>query len=82
MALGTPERIDGRHAVATFFNGAAQSALPVFLGGSPSAARFHRGQAKVAFAFTIVDGVVRGIRFEAAPEVLTRVRPRDGHNFR
>lgn len=76
VALGTPARVDGRLEVATFFNGAAQAALPVFLDGRPAAAWFHRGQAKVAFAFTISDGVVRRIYFQAAPDVLARVGPR------
>ena len=33
VALGTPSLIEGRTEVATFFNGAAASALPVFIGG-------------------------------------------------
>jgi len=78
VALGTPARVDGRLEVATFFNGAAQAALPVFLDGRPAAAWFHRGQAKVAFAFTISNGFVRRIYFQAAPEVLARVGPRQG----
>jgi RNA polymerase sigma factor (sigma-70 family) len=82
VALGTPERIDGRVAVASFFNGAAQAALPIFLGDRPAAAWFHRGQAKVAFAFTILDGVVQGIRFQAAPEILGRVAAREGSDPR
>ena len=76
VALGTPERLNGRAEVATFFNGAAQAALPVFLDDRPAAAWFHRGQAKVAFAFTISDGVVQRIDFRAAPQVLARVGPR------
>ncbi len=82
VALGTPERIDGRLEVATFFNGAAHAALPVFLDERPAAAWFHRGQAKVAFAFTISDGVVRRIHFQAAPEVLARVGSREGSDSR
>lgn len=78
VALGTPARIDGREPVATFFNGAAHAALPVFLDDRPAAAWFHRGQAKVAFAFDIRDGVVRSIEFQAAPDVLARVTPRRG----
>lgn len=82
VALGTPERIDGRLEVATFFNGAAHAALPVFLEERPAAAWFHRGQAKVAFAFTISDGVVRRIHFQAAPQVLARVGSREGSDSR
>lgn len=78
VALGTPARLDGRSEVGTFFNGAAHAALPVFIDDRPAVAWFHRGQAKVAFAFTISDGIVCRIHFQAAPEVLARVGPRRG----
>ncbi len=78
ILAGTPERIDGRDQVATFFNGSAQSALPVFVGDRPAAAWFHRGEAKVVFDFTVVDGVVRHITFRAEPEVLAQLARRDG----
>jgi len=78
ILAGTPERIDGRDQVATFFNGSAQSALPVFVGDRPAAAWFHRGKAKVVFDFTVVDGVVRHITFRAEPEVLAQLARRDG----
>lgn len=76
VALGTPTRIDGRQAVATFFNGAARAALPVSIGDRAGAAWFHRGTAKVAFDFTVDDGVVRRIDFRAAPDLLAQVAPR------
>lgn len=82
VALGTPARLDGRLEVATFFNGAAHAALPVFLDDRPAAAWFHQGEAKVAFAFTISDGIVRRIEFRAAPEALARVAPRRGNELR
>jgi RNA polymerase sigma factor (sigma-70 family) len=80
VLAGTPARIEGRHEVATFFNGSAQAALPVFVGDHPGAAWFHRGQAMVAFDFTIVDGSVRRITFRADPEVLAQVARRNGAN--
>ena len=65
--------------MATFFNGAARAALPVFVGDRPGAAWFHLGEAKVAFDFTVVDGSVRRITFRAEPEVLAERRaPRRG----
>lgn len=76
--VGTPERIDGRHEVATFFNGAAAAALPVYVGDRPGAAWFHRGHARVIFDFTVVDGAVRRIDFRAHPHVLAQVRRRNG----
>jgi RNA polymerase sigma factor (sigma-70 family) len=76
ILAGTPARIQGRHEVATFFNGSAQAALPVFVGDHPGAAWFQRGQAMVVFDFTILDGSVRRITFRAEPEVLAQVARR------
>ena len=78
ILVGTPARIEGRDEVATFFNGSAQSALPVFVGDRPSSAWFHRSAAKVVFDFTVSDGLVQAITFRAAPDVLSRVVRRDG----
>lgn len=70
--------IKGRENVATFFNGSAKAALPVFVGDRPASAWFHLGEAKVVFDFTIEDGLVHAITFRAAPEVLTQVARRQG----
>ncbi|GAB3728315.1 sigma-70 family RNA polymerase sigma factor [Nocardiopsis nanhaiensis] len=82
VLVGTPERINGRHEVATFFNGSAHAALPVYIDDRPAAAWFHRGEAKVLFDFTLLSGVVSGITFRAEPEVLARVSRRDGEERR
>ena len=76
VAMGTPERIVGRHDVAQFFNGAAKTALPVFVEDRPGAAWFHLGEAKVVFDFAVVGGWVTGIRFRAEPAVLAGLRRR------
>jgi RNA polymerase sigma-70 factor (ECF subfamily) len=73
VLLGTPQHVEGRDEVATFFNGSAQTAFPVFVGDRPGSAWFHRGEAKVLFDFTVDDGLVRAITFRAAPEVLAQV---------
>lgn len=79
VLAGTPARLEGRQQVATMFNGAAKAALPVFVGDRPGAAWFHRGQARVAFDFTVEDGVVAGIDFRADPTVLAGLtRRREG----
>jgi len=79
VLAGTPARLEGRQHVATMFNGAAKAALPVFVGDRPGAAWFHRGQARVAFDFTVEDGVVAGIDFRADPNVLAGLtRRREG----
>lgn len=77
-ALGTPARIDGRTEVATFFNGAASSALPVFVGERPGAAWFDRGTPRVAFEFTITRGLVERIEFRAEPGLIAALRRRRG----
>lgn len=77
-AMGTPERITGRQEVAHFFNGAAKAALPVFVEDRPGGAWIHRGEARVAFDFTVVHGAVTRIDFRAQPAVLAGVRRRKG----
>jgi RNA polymerase sigma-70 factor (ECF subfamily) len=78
VLVGTPQQIEGRDEVATFFNGSAQAALPVFVGDRPGTAWFHLGEAKVVFDFTVADGRVSAITFRAAPDVLAQVVRRDG----
>ncbi|WP_349826811.1 sigma-70 family RNA polymerase sigma factor [Brevibacterium litoralis] len=73
VAMGTPEAMDGREDVASFFNGAAKAALPVLVDERPGSAWFHRGEAKVLFDFTVVDGRVQRIDFRADPAVIARV---------
>lgn len=73
VLMGTPARIEGRQEIATFFNGAAHSALPVYVGERAGSAWYDRGTARVAFDFTILDGVVRRIDFRAAADVLAQV---------
>ena len=82
ILAGTPQQIIGRDEVATFFNGSAQAALPVFIGDRPGTAWFHLGSAKVVFDFTVDDGLVRAITFRAAPDVLSRIARRDGDRVR
>jgi RNA polymerase sigma factor (sigma-70 family) len=78
IAAGTPERIEGRDAVAEMFEGAAKAALPVFVEDRPGAAWFHRGEARVAFDFTVHGGAVQRIVFRAAPDVLATLTRRAG----
>lgn len=78
LNLGTPERIEGRQAIAEFFNGAAHAALAVYFGDQPGAAWYDRGTARVLFDFTVADGRVAAIVFRADPGDLARVRRRRG----
>ncbi|MEI4270531.1 sigma-70 family RNA polymerase sigma factor [Klenkia sp. LSe6-5] len=76
LQAGTPERIDGREAVAAFFDGSAHAALPVLVAERPGYAWYHRGEAKVVVDFTVVEGRVAGIVFRAADGVLAAVERR------
>jgi len=76
VLVGTPRQIEGREQVATFFNGSATAALPVFVDHRPGTAWFHLGAAKVVFDFTVTDGPrarhhlprrARGARTSRAP---------------
>ncbi len=78
IVAGTPERIEGRTEVATFFNGAAAAALPVFVGDRAGAAWFNRGQAQVAFDFTVEAGSIRRLQFRADPALLESLVTRRG----
>ncbi|MEX3508162.1 sigma-70 family RNA polymerase sigma factor [Kocuria carniphila] len=83
VEIGTPSRIEGRAPVATFFNGAAASALPVFVAHRPGAAWFDKGTARVAFDFTVEHGRVTRIEFRADPVLLSeQLRRRRGNHSR
>lgn len=79
ISTGTPDRIDGREAIAEFFDGGAHAALAVFVDDRPGSAWFHRGAARVLFDFAVSGGVVQAITFRADPDILAKVQRRDGH---
>jgi RNA polymerase sigma-70 factor (ECF subfamily) len=81
-ALGTPTHMRGSDEVATFFNGAAAAAFPVFVDGRPGAAWINRGEVKVAFDFTVENGRVQRLEFRADDDVLAGVRRRDDNRER
>ena len=78
IALGTPQRIEGAEQVARFFNGAATTAFPVFIGDRPGAAWILRGEPKVVFDFIIDRGMVLRIDFRAEAGLLAQVQRRQG----
>lgn len=82
ITAGTPQRLEGRQNVAAMFDGAAKTALPVFIGDRPGAAWFHQGQPRVAFDFTISHGVVQSITFRAEQDVLVSLTRRAGGQHR
>ncbi|CAA9323907.1 MAG: hypothetical protein AVDCRST_MAG48-2801 [uncultured Friedmanniella sp.] len=82
LAVGTPGSLEGRQQIATFFNGSAHAALPVFAADRPAAAWYHRGRPAVLFDFTVVDGVVAHLTFRAEPAALVEVERREGPDRR
>lgn len=68
-AMGSPT-LDGREEVSGFFDGAAKAAFPATIDGAPGAVWMHRGDLRVAFEFTVVDGRIAAIDLIADPEVL------------
>ena len=73
---GRAQNVEGRQAVAEFFAGAAQAALPATLDGTAASCWQLKGEIKVVFGFTVVDGKVREIEVLANPDVLTRAARR------
>lgn len=78
ISAGTPQRLDGRDAVASMFDGGASAALPVFVEGRAGAAWYHLGSPRVVFDFTVEAGRVTSIVFRAAPDVIATVIRRRG----
>ena len=76
---GEAGTVVGGRAVAEFFAGRARAALPATLDGAAAAVWQHKGEVKVVFGFTVVDGRVLEIEVLADPVVLTRAGRRSPH---
>jgi RNA polymerase sigma-70 factor (ECF subfamily) len=72
VALGSEPVYAGAAAVAARFEG-VRGAQPVTIDGSAAAAWVHHREVKVAFLFTVVDGLITGVDLVADPEVLGRM---------
>jgi RNA polymerase sigma factor (sigma-70 family) len=73
---GQADTITGGRAVAEFFAGRAKATLPATLDGSAAACWQYKGEVKVVFGFTVVDGRVVEIEVLADPAVLRRAARR------
>jgi len=73
IAIGAPARRDGAFDVATRFAGGAQAARVALLDGMAGLVWAHGGKPKVAFDFTVIDGVVVKIEMIADEDVLNEV---------
>jgi RNA polymerase sigma factor (sigma-70 family) len=74
VAMGSQELVSGAHSVAETFTGRAIAARSALVDGAPGAAWMHAGQTRVAFGFTLVDGLITEIELLADPDVLTDAR--------
>jgi RNA polymerase sigma-70 factor (ECF subfamily) len=76
---GEAGTVIGGRAVAEFFAGRAKAALPATLDGAAAFCWQHKGEVKVVFGFTVVDGRVVEIEVLADPDVLKRAGRRSLH---
>jgi RNA polymerase sigma-70 factor (ECF subfamily) len=79
VAMGTEAVYAGADAVAARFQG-VRGAQPVTVDGWTAAAWVHHREVKVAFLFTVVDGLIAGVDLVADPEVLGRMEVEVGGN--
>ena len=79
VAMGTEPVYAGADAVAARFEG-VRGAQPVTIDGWTAAAWVHHREVKVAFLFTVVDGLITGVDLVADPEVLGRMEVEIGGN--
>jgi RNA polymerase sigma-70 factor (ECF subfamily) len=77
LAMGGDARtVIGGRAVAEFMAGRARAALPATLDGAAAFCWQYKGEVKVVFGFTVVDGKVVEIEVLADPDVVTRAARR------
>ena len=67
VAAGAEAEVRGADAVAGTFAGRARAARLALLSGEPGLVWTHRGEVRMAFAFTVLDGRVTGIELIADP---------------
>jgi RNA polymerase sigma-70 factor (ECF subfamily) len=67
VIAGAEAEVRGAAAVAATFVGRAKAARLALLDGEPGLIWTHRGEVRMAFAFTVVDGHVAGIELIADP---------------
>jgi RNA polymerase sigma factor (sigma-70 family) len=74
-AMGSPELVSGREAVATFFSGSAKAARPALLGGEIGLVWAPGRVTSVAFVMTFGPESILGIEFVADPDRLAQLDP-------
>jgi RNA polymerase sigma-70 factor (ECF subfamily) len=79
VAMGTEPVYAGADAVAARFNG-VRGAAPVTIDGWAAAAWVLHREVKVAFLFTVSEGLITGVDLVADPEMLGRMEVAIGGN--
>jgi RNA polymerase sigma-70 factor (ECF subfamily) len=74
VQMGSEALVSGSQAVAETFVGRARAAKEALVDGASGAAWQLHGETKVAFGFTVVDGLITEIELLADPEVLAPQR--------
>jgi RNA polymerase sigma factor (sigma-70 family) len=72
--MGGRTQTRGADAVASFFNGRAQGAIPALVGGAAGALVEVRGRVRLALRFTVVDGQITDIESIADPDRLRELQ--------
>ncbi|TWP49538.1 sigma-70 family RNA polymerase sigma factor [Lentzea tibetensis] len=72
-AMGSEALVVGQRDVAGALCGKAKAVRLALLDSAPGAVWTHRGELKVAFEFTIADGLITGIELVADPEYLAEL---------
>jgi RNA polymerase sigma factor (sigma-70 family) len=70
VRMGSEALVTGAQGVAETFAGRARTAKAALIDGGAGAAWARAGETKVAFGFTIVDGLITEIELMADPDVL------------
>jgi RNA polymerase sigma-70 factor (ECF subfamily) len=70
VQMGSEALVNGARGVAETFAGRARTAKAAIIDGGAGAAWQRGGETRVAFGFTIVDGLITEIELMADPEVL------------
>jgi RNA polymerase sigma-70 factor (ECF subfamily) len=73
VRLGGSDELRGQAAVAGFFSGRAQGAVPALVDGTVGALVVVAGQTRLAIRFTVTDGRITGIDAVAEPARLDRL---------
>jgi RNA polymerase sigma-70 factor (ECF subfamily) len=73
VRLGGSDELRGPAAVAGFFSGRAQGAVPALIDGTVGAVVVVAGRTRIAIRFTVTDGRITGIDAVAEPARLDRL---------